>query len=102
MNMRNTEYKPIILIGAGFTGCDLLHLKIASYIAQVPLLEFSEVVAKLRAPAELASDRIKELIETVAHAPMPLNNHLCDTIDKKSKYIRKQHRLAVKFSNRRR
>ena len=100
--MHNSEYKPMILIGAGFTGCDLLHLKIASHVAQVSLLELSEAVAKLRAPAELASYRIKEIIEIVAQAPMPLESCSFHTKDKKSKYIKQQHRLAVKFSNRRR
>ncbi len=100
--MHNSQYKHVILIGAGFTGCDLLHLKIASHIAQVSLLELSEAVAKLRAPAELASDRIKEIIEIVAQAPMPLKNSMYDTRDKKSKYTKQQHRLAVKYSNRRR
>lgn len=100
--MNNSEYKPVILIGAGFTGCDLLHLKIASHIAQVSLLELSEAVAKLRAPAELASDRIKEIIEIVAQAPMPLENYISYNKDKKSKYVKQQNRLAVKFSNRRR
>lgn len=100
--MHNSEYKPMILIGAGFTGCDLLHLKIASHVAQVPILELSESIDKLRSPAEIASNRIKEIIEIVAQAPMPLENYLFYNKDKKSKYVKQQHRLAVKFSNRRR
>lgn len=100
--MNNSEYKPIILIGAEFNGCDLLQLKIASTITQVSLLELSESIAKLRALAELACDRIKEIIEIVGQAPILLDYSLIVKRDKKSKYVMKQHRLAIKYSNRRR
>ncbi|MGJ1196309.1 hypothetical protein ACR777_21985 [Sphingobacterium spiritivorum] len=92
----------ILIIGneLNLTGCQKIHLMIVGRKITDAGLCFDQAMLSLHRVTEKVTDSVKSLDKAaLASNPLIIRAHKISK-EKKPKYIRQQHKLAVKFSNR--
>lgn len=95
-------YRRIVLMGAGFTGCDLLIFAQTSMAMQTSVDEIATVCSKLRHAMDHVEKDIQELkimLEGIPPLSWPVQAE--HRKEKKPKYIRQQHKYAMRYHGRR-
>lgn len=94
-------YRRVILIGAGLTGCQLLAITVLSEHSCVAMEDLAVSVDKMLRSAEVTRKEIEELqIRLQDIPPLAWPDHTEHRKEKKPKYVRQQHRLAMKYHSR--
>ena len=92
----------IVIIGNGLnlTGCQKIHLLVIGRQITDAGICFAQAMQSLQRVTAKVTDSVKSLEKAaLASNPLAIQAHKISK-EKKPKYIRQQHKLAVKFSNR--
>lgn len=84
----------VMIIGAGLTGCQLLHLGIAARNASIEFMKIVDAVNKLT-----ITPPSPEAFEITAVAMPEINFQMAYT-PKQSRFTKQQHRYAMKYHSR--
>lgn len=95
------NYSPVIIIGPGLDGCQLISLKLASLNCCISFSEVAQNIKKMEYTSKQSETSLKDLLDSVSSARFNPNPFFINK-NKQTNYVKQQHKLAVRYSNRRR
>lgn len=94
-------HRPIIIIGHGITGCQIMNLKLSGLIRCISFSEVAQSLKQMEYSSKQSETSLKDLLGSVSSARFNPNPFYINK-NKRSNYVKQQHKLAVRYSNRRR
>lgn len=98
---RSGIYRPIILMGYSLNGCQLISLKLASLNCCISFSEVAQSLKQVEYTSKKSEMSLKDMLVSVSSARLDPNPFFINK-NKQSNYVKLQHKLAVRYSNRRR
>lgn len=98
---RYGNYGPVIIIGPGLNGCQLISIKLASLNCCISFSEVAQSLKQMEYSSKQSEMSLKDLLVSVSSARLDPNPFFINK-NKQSNYVKQQHKLAVRYSNRRR
>jgi hypothetical protein len=98
---RYGTHRPIIIIGHGITGCQIMNLKLSGLIRCISFSEVAQSLKQVEYTSKKSEMSLKDMLVSVSSARLDPNPFFINK-NKQSNYVKLQHKLAVRYSNRRR
>lgn len=93
--------RPILIIGHGLTGCQILHVKLSGLMCCKSFSEVAQSLKQMEYSSKQSETSLKDLLGSVSSARLDPNPFFINK-NKQTNYVKQQHKLAVRYSNRRR